>query len=103
MPRIDQIRELLSKSPDDAFLSHALALELIKQGNDNEARNIFESLLSREPGYIGSYYHLGKLQERAADYERAIETYRTGISHATVTGDTHAKNELQMALDEIIE
>ena len=26
----------------------------------------------REPTYIGSYYHLGKLLERVADFERAL-------------------------------
>lgn len=103
MSRIEQINEMLKATPADSFLNHALALEQIKAGNDNEARGIFEALLSREPAYIGSYYHLGKLYERAGDYEHAIETYRSGISHATVAGDTHAKNELQMALEEITE
>ncbi len=30
----------------------------------SEARKLFEELLNREPAYVGSYYHLGKLLER---------------------------------------
>ncbi|HUR66777.1 MAG TPA: hypothetical protein VMZ03_10570, partial [Chitinophagaceae bacterium] len=64
MNKIPRLMELLQQNPTDSFLQHALALENIKIGNDEEARALFESILQREPGYIGSYYHLAKLLER---------------------------------------
>ena len=67
MDRIEQLQVFLKATPDDSFLQHALALELIKRGDDNDARILFEKILQREPGYVGSYYHLGKLLERAGD------------------------------------
>ena len=103
MERIEQLNEFLKATPDDSFLQHALALELIKRGDDNDARILFENILQREPGYVGSYYHLGKLLERAGDYEFAIITYNKGMAEAKAAVDKHSYNELQGALEEITE
>ena len=103
MSRIESLKAFLEKTPDDSFLEHALALEYIKAGDDNTARLLFEKLLLREPGYVGSYYHLGKLSERAGDYELAILTYNAGMAEAKKAGDKHSYNELQGALEEITE
>jgi len=75
MERINKITEMLRDNPADSFLQHALALEYIKLGNDNDARKLFESLLKAEPGYIGSYYHLAKLLERIGETDEAIKVY----------------------------
>ncbi len=61
MNRIEKLKEYLKSADKDSFLQHALALEYIKIGNDEEARKLFNEILHREPTYIGSYYHLGKL------------------------------------------
>ena len=103
MERIEQLRAFLTATPEDSFLQHALALELIKRGDDIDARILFEKILQREPGYVGSYYHLGKLLERAGDYEFAIITYNKGMAEAKAAGDKHSHNELQGALEEITE
>src|SRR5262249_2731302 len=67
MDRIEKLKEFLSVNPADSFVQHALALEYVKLGNDQEAKNLFEDILNRDPGYIGSYYHLAKLLERNGD------------------------------------
>lgn len=101
MERIEKLKEFLAAAPNDSFLQHALALEYIKAGDDNDARILFELILQREPGYVGSYYHLGKLLERAGDYEFAILTYNKGMEEAKKAGDNHSLNELRGALEEI--
>ncbi|MFT3981440.1 MAG: tetratricopeptide repeat protein [Ferruginibacter sp.] len=103
MDRINKLREFLEANPHDAFVQHALALEYIKTGDDGAARQLFETILEREPGYVGSYYHLGKLLERAGDYEAAIIIYSNGMTEAGKANDRHAYNELQMAKEEIEE
>ncbi len=103
MNRIEKLTEFLQASPEDSFLKHALALEYIKAGNEAGARQLFEEILSKEPSYVGSYYHLGKLLERASEYEKAIEVYAAGILVAKKMGDAHAANELIMAKEEIEE
>ncbi|WPQ60906.1 tetratricopeptide repeat protein [Chitinophaga sancti] len=102
MDRIASIKEFLEQTPNDSFLKHALALEYIKLGNDADARRQFEELLAHEPGYVGSYYHLGKLLERAGAEQEAIAVYEKGMEMAKAENNRHAYNELQMALDDLL-
>lgn len=101
MDRIEKLKEFLKQTPADSFLKHALALEYIKIGDDAEAKKIFEELLDHDPGYVGSYYHLGKLLERNADTERAIKVYEKGMLEAKKSGDNHAYGELRGAYEEL--
>lgn len=101
MSRIDALLEYLAQTPKDSFLRHALALEYIKIGKDEEALELFTHLLKDEPGYVGSYYHLAKLWERMGRPDDAIKTYREGLDVAKAAGDRHSYNELQMALEEL--
>ena len=102
MERIDKIRTMLKENPKDSFLQHALALECIKLGNDKEARQLFESILENDPGYIGSYYHLAKLLERIGQNGNAIKIYEKGIEEAKKSGDNHSLSELRSAYEELI-
>ena len=101
MERIEKLKDFLAASPNDSFLEHALALEYIKAGDDNTARLLFEKILERDPAYVGSYYHLGKLLERAGDFAFAILTYKRGMIEAKKAADRHSYNELQGALEDI--
>jgi tetratricopeptide (TPR) repeat protein len=103
MDRIQKLKEFLKDMPDDSFLSHALALEYIKTGEYTAARGLFEGLLSREPTYIGSYYHLGKLLVRLGEQEGAIDVYTRGMAEAKKAKDNHSYNELQGAYDELMD
>ena len=99
--RIDKIRAMLAIQPADSFLQHALALEYIKLGNEEEARRLFEEILNREAGYIGSYYHLAKLLERTGQTEAAIQVYEKGMEAAKKAEDQHALSELRSAWEEL--
>lgn len=93
---------MLAQQPTDSFLNHAMALEEIKLGNEAAARALFESILQRDPQYIGSYYHLGKLLDRQGDETAAIEVFERGMEVAKKLGDQHALNELRGAYDNLI-
>ena len=101
MDRIETLKEFLRQDPTDSFLKHALALEYIKAGDDSTARKLFEEILRREPGYIGSYYHLAKLFERNGDAAMAINWYERGMEQAKKAGENHAYNELRSAYEEL--
>src|SRR5512146_2913025 len=103
MDRIAKLKEFLAANPDDSFVQHALALEYVKAGDDTEAKKLFENVLNRDENYIGSYYHLGKLMERNDEKDDAIKWYELGILKAKENGDMHAYDELQTALDDLIE
>jgi Tfp pilus assembly protein PilF len=101
MDRIEQLEKFLAGNPTDSFLKHALALEYIKKGDDTTARALFEALLEHEPGYVGSYYHLGKLLERIGDSDKAVEWYLKGMEVAKQKGEQHALGELRGAWEEL--
>ena len=103
MNKIDQLREFLKATPNDSFLQHALALEFIKVGDEGAAKLLFENILMNEPGYVGSYYHLGKLLERINDNQAAITVYQTGMKEAKLANDNHSYNELHAALEDLEE
>ena len=101
MDRIEKLNEFLKSNPADSFVQHALALEYIKLGDDEKARKLFEVILQREPGYVGSYYHLAKLMERNDDMVEAIRIYEKGMEEAKRAGDNHSYSELKSAYEEL--
>ncbi len=103
MDRIARLTEFLQTSPQDSFLKHALALEYIKIKKEEEARKLFEEILDNEPGYVGSYYHFGKLLERSGDTKKAIEVYAKGMTVAKELKDNHSYNELQGVYDDLMD
>lgn len=102
MDRIATIKEMLQSTPKDSFLRHALALEYIKLGEKNAAKEQFEQLLADDPNYVGSYYHIAKLMEELLDKEAAIHWYEKGMQIAKQLNERHAYNELQSAYEELI-
>jgi Tfp pilus assembly protein PilF len=102
MDKIEKIKSFMIHSPEDPFLKHALALEYIKIGREGEARELFLEILTRDPSYIGSYYHLAQLMERAGEMEKAKTWYEKGMHAAKQAGDAHALNELSAAYEDLI-
>ena len=97
MSRLDQLQALLGESPNDSFLLFAVAKEYESQGRDEEALAYYQRLLTSDPGYVGLYYHLGKLYERAGQFQEAWKTYTEGMAVARQAADRHALSELAAA------
>ena len=97
MNRIQQLESFLKESPDDPFLRYAIALEHLKIQEDEEALNIFRNLLITNPMYVGTYYHIGKLQEKMEFFDEALDSYEKGMAVAKKMNDRHSFNELQGA------
>lgn len=97
MSRIDQIRQFLQDSPNDAFLRYALAQELQKQGDTEAAKEAYLWLTDNQPSYLATYYHLGKLLISQGEKEAALAWFNLGIEHAKAAKELHALSELQSA------
>jgi Tfp pilus assembly protein PilF len=102
MDRITRIQEFLQANPKDNFLRHALALEYIKIGGDQQAKELFTTILTESPDYVGSYYHLAKLLEKLELTQEAITWYEKGMEAAKAAKDQHAYNELQAAYEDLV-
>jgi tetratricopeptide (TPR) repeat protein len=99
MNRLSQLQTYLAEAPNDPFLQYALALEYLKIKQDSDALAVFTTLTKQHPNYVGTYYHLGKLQEKMEMYDEALDTYEQGIIIAQKVNDHHTRNELQGAFN----
>lgn len=100
--RIEKLRSFLIQSPDDCFLNHALALEYVKLGDEDEAKKLFEHNLQHDAQYVATYYHLGKLLERLGEQDAAVNIYEKGMEVAKTANDMHSYNELQGAYEDLV-
>ncbi|ARA93274.1 tetratricopeptide repeat protein [Rhodothermaceae bacterium RA] len=96
--RLDVLLQFYEEDPEDAFTQFALAQEYLKRGDTAQALAFFTRLAEQHPEYVGTYYHLGKLQERLGQHEAAVKTYRQGIQVAQRQRDFKNLSELQDAL-----
>lgn len=96
--RLTYLTQLFESSPTDSFVLFALAKEYEKSGDTARALEFYHQLRTADPGYVGLYYHLGKLYEQQQDIENAVATYKQGMLAARTAGDRHAESELQGAL-----
>ncbi len=89
----------MKSNPGDAFARYGLALECAKLGDDSTATGHFRELIASHPEYIAGYFQFGQLLARLGQIPEARQTLASGIAMAGKTGDTHARDEMQAALD----
>ena len=100
--RIDTLKVILQNNPLDTFAKYALGLEYVSMKKYDEAKEIFEELIVTDPNYFATYYQLGKVDEALGDDYAAKKIYEKGIFVTTSQSETHAREELQQALDELL-
>ena len=98
--RLDKLLEFLKNEPEDEFLQYALATEYLRLNETGKALEYYEDLINNHPGYVGTYYHLGKLYEALNRKPDAIGTYEKGMKMAREKRDNHAFSELQTVYNE---
>jgi len=99
--RLQKLLDFLEIEPDDAFLLYALATEYLRLNQTDTALSYYERLVKDHPGYVGTYYHLGKLYEALNRKQDAITTYQNGMKTAREARDNHALSELQGVYNEL--
>src|ERR1700760_2458615 len=101
--RLEKLLEFIKNEPDDEFLKYALATEYLRLNDTAKALEYYEDLVNNHPGYVGTYYHLGKLYEALNRKPDAINTYEKGMETAKAQRDNHAFSELQAVYREATE
>jgi tetratricopeptide (TPR) repeat protein len=97
--RRESLEAFVEATPNDAFARYGLALECVKLGDDAAAQEHFKQLIAANPSYVAGYFHYGALLARLARSDEARQILTTGVSVADRSGDTHARDEMQAALD----
>ena len=99
--RMQQLQQMLERTPDDAFLLYGIALEYKKMKEPEQAMKYLGRVIEIDPGYCYAYFQRGQIQESMGDIESAKSTYLAGIEAAGRKGDAHARSELEGALSMI--
>lgn len=71
-------------------------MEYVNSGDPAKAIPEFEAVLAVDPSYSAAYYHGGQTLEKLGQLDRARDFYRRGLA---ASRDSHARGELQAALD----
>ena len=99
--RIARLKALLEQQPDDSFSRYALALEYAALEKSADALALLQEVIHRDASYVPAYQQLGYLYQKLNRKEDAIDIFRRGLSAAAAQGDTHARSEIQEALDDM--
>lgn len=96
--RIESLKQLLIKEPNDVFLNYVLGIELQSKGKSDAATTLFLKVLELDPTYIPAYFQLGKLYESLGDISSALKYFKNGLALTIEKGDQKSKNEFEEAI-----
>src|SRR6516165_9303702 len=102
MNRIEILKGFLAENPNDSFSRYALALEYAKLSQNDDAVRELETVQTKDPAYVATYFQLGQLYQKVGRTHDAEKTFRTGITVAAKAGDEHTRSELEGALEALI-
>ena len=103
MDKVAALREILANDPNNSFARYGLAMELAKLSETAAAIAEFDTLLTKDPDYTAGYFMAAQTLSGAGRKPEAIERLKAGIASATRSGNSHAVNEMQAMLDELVE
>jgi len=95
------LEEFVAQNPADAFGRYGLAMECMKTGDTAAAGENFAKLIAAHSGYVAAYFQYGQMLAKLGRIDDARKTLAEGVSQATRTGEEHARQELQAALDDL--
>lgn len=102
--RIEILRKTLEATPDNTFARYALALELSRSGQGDQAdqaREHFQYLLEHHPDYAAAYLQAGMYLTKRGQREEALEIFKKGVEVNRRQGNLHAQSEIEAALEEL--
>ncbi len=99
--RLEKLRTMLEREPNDPFLLYGIAMEHKKLNDAAAALEFFDRVTRLDPGYCYAYHQKGLVHESQGDTDAAKRAYREGIEAAVKKGDDHARGEIEAALSMI--
>jgi predicted Zn-dependent protease len=102
MDKIAQFKEILALDPKNSFARYGIAMEFVNRSETAAALAEFDILLSNDPDYTPGYFMAAQALTAAGRKPEAIERLKAGIASATRSANSHAINEMQAMLEEIL-
>ncbi len=97
--RIEIIRKLLTKTPDDVFLHYSLGMELASRKDFEQAVEAFRRCLELDGGYVAAYVEAGKCLRSLGWLDQARDMFTAALVPASRLPETHTKNFIQQQID----
>ncbi len=98
MARIDQLREMLGRDPEDVFLNFALAMEQVKLGQPEEALAQFARVTQLDRKYLAAYTERANLLVSLDRHSEAREVFTEALAVAEEVSNKHAASKIREAL-----
>lgn len=92
--RREKIEALLADDPRDTFLRYSLALELQKEGQQEQSLSRLNELIEDDPPYVPAFLMAGQQLVQLGQHAQAREVFARGIAEAQSQGDQHAAEEM---------
>jgi uncharacterized protein HemY len=97
--RIEIIRKLLTKTPDDVFLHYSLGMELASRKDFVQAAEALRKCLALDSQYLPAYVEAGKCLRSAGDLAGAKETFTAALKLAQSKGEPHTADYIRQQLE----
>ena len=101
--RFEELQKFVEQDPTDPFNHYVIALEYGRSEQYPEAIQAFIDLIQFDPTYVPAYHQLALLYIRLTRRQDARAMLERGLQAAALVGDTHARDEMQEAIDTLDE
>lgn len=92
--RLVQLEKLHNADPRDAFLTYAIAMELLKADKPEDAVTWLDKTLALDGNYCYAYFQKGKALSSLGEDGQAKQVITQGLEVARKVGDQKAISEL---------
>jgi len=99
--RIETIKSMLVKSPEDVFLRYSLGMEYLSAGLADDAVKEFRACIEHDASYLPAYVEAGKALRHAGWLDEAREVFAAGRQLAEAAGDEHMSDHIRQQLESL--
>lgn len=99
--RIESIRKMLEKAPNDVFLHYSLGMELASAERHDEAVQAFRRCMELDEEYLAAYVEAAKALRSAGDLAAARDQFAAAMELAALQGESHVRDYIQQQLDSL--
>ena len=94
MSRLEKLESMYQDDPTDEFVCYGLAMEYRSLERHDDALGLFESLVSKEPAHVPSFFMMGQMLAEIGKTEDAKLALKSGIAAGREQGNDHAVGEM---------
>src|SRR5947209_5766381 len=96
--RLDALKAMAEKKPDDAMIHYGLGMEYRKAGETQGAVDAFRTVVRVNPDYTAAYQELGSLLVELGETNEAQHIFELGIAVADRTGAWKPREHMKRLL-----